>query len=95
MKVCHLKIEDYMLSTNEEKLIKIENIDFRNDVIFLHYKNEIFIGCRCVLYDRTNVYKYVFYSPSSNKLDNTYLAIEFSPVTSTEHDLFVIKKYQR
>ena len=95
MKVCHLKIEKYMISTNEEKFIKIENIDFENDLVFLHYENDIFIGCRCVIYDTTGTYIYVFYSSSSNKLDNTYFAIEFRPVTSTEHDLFVIREYKR
>ena len=95
MKICHLKIEDYMISTDEEKLIKIENIDFENDLVFLHYKNDIFIGCRCVLYDISNIYIYIFYSQSSNKLDNTYLAIEFSPATPYEDKLYVIRKYQR
>lgn len=94
MKICHLKIEDYMFSTNEEKNIKIENIDFENDLVFLHYENDIFIGCRCVLYDTTKTYIYVFYSQSSNKLDNTFFAIEFTPVNSTEHNLYIIRKYE-
>ena len=95
MKVCHLKIEDYMITTDEEKFIKIENIDFENDVVFLHYGNDILIGCRCILYDDIDIYKYVFYSPSSNKLDNTYLAIEISPVNPYKDKLYVIRKHQR
>ena len=95
MKICHLKIEDYMFSTNEEKFIKIENIDFENDLVFLHYENDIFIGCRCVLYDETSIYIYVFYSQYSNKLDNTFLAIEFTPITPRENKLYVIRKYVR
>lgn len=95
MKICHLKIEDYMFSTDEEKYIKIENIDFENDLVFLNYNNDIFIGCRCFLYDSIDTYRYVFYSQSSNKLDNTYLAIEFSPVNPRETKSYVIRKYQR
>lgn len=95
MKICHLKIEDYMFSTDEEKLIKIENIDFENDLVFLQYENVIFIGCRCVLYDNTDVRIYVFYSPSSNKLDNTYFAIEFIPANSIIPDLYIIRKYEK
>ena len=95
MKICHLKIEDYMITTNEEKFIKIENINFENDLVFLQYENVIFIGCRCVLYDDTNIHIYVFYSPSSNKLDNTYLAIEIVPVSPYENKLYIIRKYQR
>ena len=83
-----------MFSTNEKKLIKIENIDFENDLVFLHYKNDIFIGCRCVLYDATDIYKYVFYSQYSNKLDNIFLAIEFSPTYPRENERYVIRKYQ-
>ena len=95
MKICHLKIEDYMISTNEEKFIKIEHIDFENALVFLHYKNDILIGWSSVLPYISDIYRYVFYSQSSNKLDNTYLAIEISPVIPYEDELYIISKYQR
>lgn len=68
MKICQLKIEDSMINNN----VKIENVDFENDIVFLDY-NDIIFGCRCFI--KENVKKYIFYSTMSNRYESSYSAI--------------------
>ncbi|MDD7591536.1 MAG: hypothetical protein PUJ92_00835 [Bacilli bacterium] len=63
MKICHLKIENSMINNN----VKIENIDFENDIIFLNFASDCLFGCRCFI--KENMKKYIFYSTSSNRYD--------------------------
>lgn len=87
MKICQLKIEDSMINNN----VKIENVDFENDIVFLYYLSDIYIGCRCFI--KENVKKYIFYSTMCNRYEGSYSAII---ITKTNNlDEYKIEYYKQ
>lgn len=72
MKICQLTIEDSMINNN----VKIENIDFENDIVFLKNGFDIYFGCRCFI--KENVKKYIFYMTTSNKYHDVNSAIKIT-----------------
>ena len=69
MKICQLKIEDSMIDNN----VKIENVDFENDIVFLNSTGDLYFGCRCFI--KEDVKKYIFYMTTSNRYKDVNSAI--------------------
>lgn len=86
MKICQLQIKDSMINNN----VKIENVDFENDIVFLNFGNEIFFGCRCFI--KEDVKKYIFYSTTSNRYNGANSAIIITKTNNSNE--YKIERYE-